>query len=323
MDLLSYLLPDPEVTLFDNIFVDSVSKMVICTASVTQPLALCPLCRQPSMRIHSRYRRTLGDLLWAGLSVQIGLHVRRFQCDNTDCQRKIFCERVPTVAAPWARRTLRLANAQQAIGLTTGGAGGSRLCAALAMNAGIDLLLDLIRTLQIPERTTPRVLGVDDWAKRKGHSYGTILVDLEQGEVVDVLLDRTPESLQQWLMTHPGVEIISQDRAGAYAEGARLGAPNAVQVADRWHLLKNLTNAVYKALQQHHTEIEGALIQGSLQEPPRIQETDTHLSVPPDVQQPTEADRARQQRAEEAHRLHALGWTTMAIATHLGHRTSL
>jgi transposase len=316
--MLSCLLPDPDLIEFDEVALDESNGQIVCTAATTQMPAACPACGQPAVRIHSGYQRQLADLPWAGIPVQIWLQVRRFFCKNTACQRKIFCERMPTVAAPWARRTQRMTHAQQTIGLTVGGAGGTRLCAALAMDAGIDLLLALIRNLQLPEAPTPQVLGVDDWAKRKGQTYGTILVDLERGEVVDLLSDRTAEGLEQWLKAHPGVEIISRDRAGAYAEGARQGAPDAVQVADRWHLLKNLTDAVYKALQQHQTEIERALVQGQSKEQGILPTIEGQLLAATDTPQPTEADLARQKRAEEAQRLYSLGWTTQTIAARLG-----
>jgi len=188
------------------------------------------------------------------------------------------------------------------------------------MNASIDLLLDLVRDTPLPPRPTPRVLGVDDWAMRKGQTYGTILVDLEQGWIVDVLPDRTAESLAQWLRDHPGVEMISRDRAGAYIEGARLGAPNAVQVADRWHLLKNLTDAVYKALQAQQATIEASLAQ--VQEAGKVPAPATEPAIPHDASAtatpPSAADIARQQRVQEAHRLHEQGWTAKAIAKQLG-----
>jgi transposase len=148
----------------------------------------------------------LADLPWANIPVLIEVRVRRFFCDNSACLRQIFCERLTTVATPWARRTRRLANTQQTIGLVAGGSSGAALCQLLGCPAGIDLLLHLARTLELPTATTPRVLGVDDWAKRKGQRYGTILVDHERGCVIDLLDDRAPETLAGWLRAHPGVE---------------------------------------------------------------------------------------------------------------------
>jgi transposase len=164
----------------------------------------CPVCNQKTSKVHSRYNRHLADLPWADVPVSICLEVRRFFCQNDNCPRVIFRERLPGVVMPWARRTESLAKAQRAIGLALGGAAGTRLSALLMMKAGIDLLLSLIRRIAHSERPSPRVLGVDDWAKRHGQSYGTILVDLERGEIVDLLADRTAETLTQWLSERPG-----------------------------------------------------------------------------------------------------------------------
>lgn len=317
--MLPCLLPDPNLIAVDEVILGENNGQIVCIAVATQMTAECPICEQASARIHSSYRRQLADLPWAGIAVQIWLQVRRFFCNNTVCPRQIFCERIPTIAAPWARRTQRLAEAQQAVGLTAGGSGGTRLCTALAMDAGIDLLLALIRKVQLPERPTPRVLGIDDWAKRKGQTYGTILIDLEQGYVVDLLPDRTAESLAQWLKAHPGVEIVSRDRAGAYAEGTKQGAPAAIQVADRWHLLQNLSDAVYKALQPHQPAIERTLVQGQTNDSDHATDAKTTLSLSDNpTAKPSGADAVRRQKVEKAHELHQQGWTQKAIADYLG-----
>jgi transposase len=331
MNLPSTLLPDPTLLLVDAIELDESSTHITLLATVTQATACCPLCKQAGARVHSHYERTLADLPWADVPVQLRLTVRRFICDNRLCERTIFCERIAPVASAWARRTQRLAGAQAAIGLAAGGAGGARLCAALSIDAGIDLLLSLIRHLPLPERPTPRVLGVDDWAQKKGQRYGTILIDLEAGQVVELLPDRTAESLAQWLQEHPGVEIISRDRAGAYAEGATAGAPDALQVADRWHLLKNLTDALYKILQQHQAAIaQGLRPPDQALQPLPEADKDPFPPLPDDTpaaadlrvaeQEPpqaTLAEQRRQARAAEAHRLHQLGWTAKDIAAQL------
>jgi transposase len=210
--------------------------------------AHCPQCHSPSAHLHSRYVRRLSDLPWFGIAVRVEVHARRLYCRHVECPQRIFCERIPTFVAPYARRTLRLNEALRLIGLAVGGEAGSRLAIALGMSVSPDTIIQRIRQIQLPTPPAPKVIGVDDWAKHKGQSYGTILVDLERRSTIDLLPDREAASLANWIKQHPSVELISRDRAGAYAEGARQGAPSAIQIADRWHLSLNMTEAVERFL---------------------------------------------------------------------------
>jgi len=178
--------------------------------------------------------------------VEIHWQSRRFYCDTADCPQKIFTERLPEVASAHARKSGRLLEALRVIALSCGGEGGSRLSRRLDMGTSGDTMLRLIRRQPASCAATPRVLGVDDWAFRRGQNYGTILCDLESHHVVDLLPERSAESFQVWLGSHSGVEIISRNRGGYFINGATAGAPNATQVTDRWHLLSNLREALVR-----------------------------------------------------------------------------
>ena len=205
-----------------------------------------------SRAVHSRYRRRPADLPSLGQTVRISLRVRRFYCRNAACARQTFAERVSPLVVPFARRTRRLAEAQGRTGAALGGEAGARLLSRLPMPASADTVLRLLNRLPLPLPSGPRVIGVDDWAKRKGRSYGTIVVDLERRRVVDMLPDRTATTLAGWLQQRPGIEVVARDRSTEYARGIAIGAPSAVQAADRWHLLANLRQAVERWLAGAH-----------------------------------------------------------------------
>ena len=208
----------------------------------------CPNCQQPSASLHSHYQRTLADLPWHGVTIKLQLHTRRFRCRNPHCSQKVFCERLPKVAAAYARQTVRLNAALTLLAFALGGQAGAHTACGLHIPISGDTLLRRIRRSAFTHSVTPQVLGVDDWAKRKGQSYGTILVDLEQRCPLDLLADRESETLAAWLKAHPGVQVVSRDRSPAYAAGINEGAPLAVQVADRFHLLQNLREALERVL---------------------------------------------------------------------------
>ena len=214
------------------------------TAKGTRPGGRCPDCGQASRAVHSRYRRRPADLPSLGRAVRVDLHLRRFYCRNAACTRRTFAERLPELIRPHARRTGRLAEAQARVGAALGGEGSARLLQHLAMPASADTVLRLVRRLPLPEPEPPRVVGVDDWALRKGRTYGSIVVDLDRRRVLDLLPDRTAETLADWLRGQPQIAVMARDRSTEYARGIGLGAPGATQVADRWHVLVNLRQAL-------------------------------------------------------------------------------
>jgi transposase len=246
--------------------------------------------------------------------------VRRFICTTATCPRRTFAEQVPRLTQPHAQRTNRLNDLLQILGVAMGGEPGHRLCGHLSTPASADTLLRRVRQLPPPEVPTPRVLGVDEWAKRKGRTYGTLLVDLEQRRRVDVLPEATPAQFAHWLTTHPGVEVIARDRGHAYAEGAAQGAPQAVQVADRWHLTCNLGEAVQTVLHRHTAALRTAARQIQVPTAPSTAATAMSPSVPPPsfatghIYGPAEL---RLHQFTEVKALHQQGWSIRRIAQHL------
>jgi transposase len=280
--------------------------------TTTAPTSCCPLCAAPSSAVHSRYQRHLTDLPWGPLAVRLHLTVRKFVCRTAACARRIFTERLPDLAAPSARKTQRLIAALRAIGLALGGEAGARLAARLRLATSPSTLLRLVQALPPPVPPTLQAVGVDEWAWRRGHRYGTILVDLATHRVVDLLPERSAAAVAAWLAQHPAITVVSRDRSDLYADGIRRGAPQAVQVVDRFHLVRNLREALEAFLVTKRPLLQAVAV--------RMVQALTASAAPVPVRPmyggKRQCSHARQQQQEtEQHRRHA-PWVTIYEAIH-------
>jgi transposase len=329
------LFPHSSEFQLDSVERDDLHRALTFVVTSTAKAAACPECGWPSHRYHSRYWRTITDLPWAEYSVQVRISLRKWHCRTTGCRRRIFCERLPLVTRPRWRRTARLAARQHQLAVALGGAPGARISASLGCPVSRNTLLRLLRHTPGPAPPTPRVLGVDDWAQRKGQRYGTVLIDVERRSPIALLPDREASTLSQWLQTHPGVAVICRDRAGAYAEGARSGAPDAVQVADRFHLLRNVADAVQFVFAQHRKALKtvtaAPLTPVAALELPRAGEvaveqeaTTLPISASLATEIPPLASQPRTERYAQVCKLAQQGWPFTAIAKAVGlHRKTV
>ena len=235
---------------------DLVDHILLIEVASTASESACPVCQCQTSRIHSQYTRKAADLACGGHQVQLILHVRKFFCTNRDCPRKIFAERLTAFLEPWARVTTRLGEEIEAIGLASCGRLGARLGSRLRIETSRTSILR--RVMKLATKTTEKVLhlGVDDFSFRRGRTFGTVLVDLQLHQILDLLPDRQKETAAAWMKKHPEITHVSRDRGKDYAAAAKEGAPQAIQVADRYHIGQNLAEAVQELLARVLTELK-------------------------------------------------------------------
>lgn len=295
------------------------TEAVLVRVTSMRTSSLCPVCATPSSSIHSHYRRHPMDLPCVGRPIRVLLTVKKFFCRVPSCPRKLFTERIPEFIEPSSRLTTRLRTAVQDIGFASCGKGGERLSSKLGMGVTDTTLLRSLYLRAVPVVGKVSVIGIDDWAWRKGQRYGSLLVNLETHQIIDLLPERSVESVVAWFALHPEIEVVSRDRGGTYVDGATQGAPLATQVCDRWHLCKNLGDAVEAFLIRKRVRIPeevSACTEDRGGEPLKpVEKEPLKLSHREELSR--ERLKKRQEVCQQAKDLHAQGWSIRAIARHL------
>lgn len=322
---LECLLPDPSVLALRGLF--RIGDTYHLNLAATAPVAACPGCGVHSARVHSRYRRHAADLPVSGCQVRLELRVRKFFCDNGACGRRIFCERLPGVLTVYARRTLRLTEVLAHLALLVNAHDARRVGGVLGLPGSASGYLRLAHAY-VPEPSMATAVGIDDFAFRRGQSYGTLVVDLDSHRPVDVLTERSLEVVRVYLQQHPELKVIARDRDARYAEAARWAAPQAQVVLDRWHLLRNLAEALERFVTRRHaawqrelreraTQASGAVSATPAPEPALLT---VRITAPQagELKRRAERQAYRQARFERVHELKAAGRSKRDIARDTG-----
>jgi transposase len=301
------ILPDLSDLVIEQV---SSTNNVTVTVRAASPTALCPCCSTICKRVQSRYTRTLHDLPASGRSVELIIRVRRFFCQKSTCLRKIFAERFPSLTLPRVKFTRRLQEALTEIGFELGGEAGARMGKNLSIPGSSDTILRLVKGAELPAAPSPLVVGLDDWSWKRRLRYGTLLCDLESRKPIDVLPDRSVETVSAWFEKHPGIEIVSRDRSSEYAAAMMKGAPQALQVADLWHIGKNLAESVSTLLARCRAEIRRSLHIQAIPE----QEREEREPVPEEERYPARS--RSEEQARVARRAQKLDRYTQIIELH-------
>ena len=318
--------PDPTCVQIEGIHPDGDDLTIILRTN--REAVPCPDCGQLAVGVHSWYQRTLADLPWQGVAIRFLLKTRRWFCQHPACSRSIFTERLPALVDVYARRTNRLADVVEAVAFALGGEAGHRLLLTLGLSLSPDTMLNVIRSSALPPSSPPRVVGIDDWAWRRGDRYGTIIVDLERHRVVDLLPNRDPETVIAWLQGQPQIDVIARDRGQGYIEAATLGAPQALQVADRWHLVHNLYAVIEEVLLSKRSVLRAAA-QAGTGEPEASEAPGDPTSGPIMPNRPGRRTQQAEERSQQRHermvaryeairRLHLAGADVADIARRVG-----
>ena len=256
--LSEFILPSNIQLNYNSFYLES--GTINCEVACFQIESQCPICKTKSNRIHSKYDRGLVDLPIAGKLSKISLKARKFFCDQVECPRKVFTERFDSEIFPYQRRMARSVNLLEKLGTELGGNRGSNISEYAGIPVSPSTMLRIIRKIEVnPPLSTSGIIGIDDWAFKKGRNYGTVIVDLDQQKIIDLLPNRESTTLAEWLKKYPEITIVSRDRYGPYATGIQTGAPQAKQIADRFHLVKNLTEATKKVLQSNGKILKEAI----------------------------------------------------------------